>query len=417
MNRIRTQTEIEARAQTAKRNYLLRTAANVDAAEDLRMYDYSGIMTSHIDQSQREIETVEYKVFLQRTIADVAVLLLSSIRLVIIYICLIDIINKGLLSNSTFVFFFSLVGMLEALTYKIWRNIQILLGANSDISDGINYMNLIEPEFERKAASLPKTVNQYTAMTIECQNVNYFAPGSGLKILKNINFRIKAGEHIALVGENGAGKTTLMMLLMGLLEPTSGKILLNGVDTKQMNSGQQMRYFSTVFQNTPILATSLAENVSVSVPVDHKRLDVSLKLSDSWAFVNSLARQEKTPLTEYLEDEGVNLSGGQVARIALARAIYHDRPILILDEPTAALDAVSEMDLYEEVMSIAKGKTSIFISHRVASTQRADRIIYLSCGEILSIGTHKELLTNCVDYQNMYESQAKYYKEKNENDI
>ena len=246
-------------------------------------------------------------------------------------------------------------------------------------------------------------------MEITLDNVSFKYPGTDSYVLNDINLRIKDSETIALVGENGAGKSTLALLLAGLYEPTEGKILINGEDIKDSHIYYK-KLISAVFQDSNLLPFSFKENILMSTE-DRNIVDI-YKMTHLDEIINKYEKKDDQTLLRILDNDGVDLSGGQKQRLFLARAIAKSKAkLLILDEPTAQLDALNERELYMLYDDLTKDKSSIFISHRLASTKFCDRIIYLKNGHILANGTHDELMNTCEDYKDLYNLQAKNYKE------
>ena len=246
-------------------------------------------------------------------------------------------------------------------------------------------------------------------MEIVLDNVSFKYPGTDSYVLKDINLRMKDSETIALVGENGAGKSTLALLLAGLYEPTEGKILINGEDIKDTQIDYK-KLISAVFQDSNLLPFSFKENILMST--EDRNLDHIYKMTHLDEIINKYDKKDDQILLRILDNDGVDLSGGQKQRLFLARAIAKTKAkLLILDEPTAQLDALNERELYMLYDDLTKDKSSIFISHRLASTKFCDRIIYLKDGKILANGTHDELMNTCEDYKDLYNLQADNYKE------
>lgn len=244
---------------------------------------------------------------------------------------------------------------------------------------------------------------------IVLDNVSFKYPGTEAYVLKDINLRIKDSETIALVGENGAGKSTLTLLLAGLYEPTEGKILINGEDIKDYQIDYK-KLISAVFQDSNLLPFSFKENILMAT--GDRNIDDIYKMTHLNEIINKYEKKDNQTLLRILDNDGVDLSGGQKQRLFLARAIAKSKAkLLILDEPTAQLDALNERELYMLYDDLTKDKSSIFISHRLASTKFCDRIIYLKDGKILANGTHDELMKACEDYKDLYKLQAKNYKE------
>lgn len=246
-------------------------------------------------------------------------------------------------------------------------------------------------------------------MELTLDNLSFKYPGTDTYVLENINLRIKDSETIALVGENGAGKSTLALLLAGLYEPTKGRILINGEDINKSHIDYK-KLVSAVFQDSNLLPFSFKENILMST--EDRDIDYIYKMTHLDEIINKYDNKDKQTLLRILDNDGVDLSGGQKQRLFLARAIAKAKAkLLILDEPTAQLDALNERELYMLYDELTTDKSSIFISHRLASTKFCDRIIYLKDGEILANGTHDELMERCEDYKDLYNLQADNYKE------
>lgn len=231
--------------------------------------------------------------------------------------------------------------------------------------------------------------------------------------LKNISFTIHPGEKIALVGMNGAGKTTLVKLLCGLYLPSSGDIQINGVSIHKFTRNDYYRLFSPVFQDVQTAFFSLADTVSGHLEEggDPVRAEECMRRAGLGKKIDSLPHGIHTKLDKQINKDGVELSGGELQKLMLARALYKDAPILVLDEPTAALDPIAENEIYLQYREMTKEKTSLFISHRLASTQFCDRILYLQDGRIIEEGGHGELIALDGEYAKLYEMQSCWYRD------
>ena len=217
------------------------------------------------------------------------------------------------------------------------------------------------------------------------------------------------------MGLNGAGKTTLVKLLCGLLDPTEGAVLLDGQDIRQFNRRDYYALFSAVFQEFSVLAATVAENVSQAVGGgDKEKVRACLDKAGLTEKIDSLPKGIDTQVGREVYEDGVLFSGGQTQRLMLARALYKDGPVLLLDEPTAALDPIAENDIYLKYNEMSAGKTSLFISHRLASTRFCDRIIFVADGDIAEEGTHDELMQKGGGYAKLFEVQSRYYREGRE---
>jgi len=265
-----------------------------------------------------------------------------------------------------------------------------------------------DPENPVELSSLDSTIS------ISFRNVDFSYTEDSGKVLDNFNLEIKAGEKIALVGVNGAGKTTIVKLLCGFYTPDSGEILINDINIKNFGKTDLYKLFSAVFQDIVILPFTIGENVSMMVTdfSDKEKIIKSLETAGLLEAVKKYSGDIATYMTRELDENGVMLSGGQQQKLLMARALYKDAPILILDEPTAALDPIAESETYEMFHNISKSKTALYISHRLASTRFCDRIIFLKDGKIAEVGSHAELLRKDGEYAKMFEIQSHYYKKE-----
>lgn len=292
----------------------------------------------------------------------------------------------------------------------------IYYGAFKEIVDGIKlliesvgYKKSIEPKIEilydvialKSESDEGKYIEESTEDAIVAKNIYFAYPGSDKNALEEIDVTIKNGEKIAIVGENGSGKTTFINLLTGLYRPTSGEIFVNGKTPTLENTSKEA---GVVSQDFFLFSFMLGENVAASRDVDMKNAALTLETSGFG---------DKYPLETYLykdiDEDGVDVSGGEAQKIALARAIYGDKKLLLFDEPTSKLDPKSEMKVFESFNEVSKGKTAIFVSHRMSACKFADRIILFEKGKISAIGTHEEMIRGSERYREMWIAQAKYF--------
>ena len=255
-----------------------------------------------------------------------------------------------------------------------------------------------------------KQVNLKDRLEIEFKNVSFKYPNSDNLVLKNVNVKINPLKKYSIVGENGAGKTTFIKLLMRLYDPTEGVITLNGIDIKEFDIESYYQIFGVVFQDYQLIGFTLGENITSQDTFDDEKVNSILKDINFKAKTNNLAQS----MLKYFDEKGVELSGGETQKVAIARALYKDSNILILDEPTAALDPLAEYEIYNQFDSMTNNKTALYISHRLSSCRFCDEIIVFEKGRIIEKGHHDVLINNTNGkYYSMFKAQAKYYQDNN----
>lgn len=395
------------------REYVQRSSFREENGKDIRLYHMADWYQSKYDQfvtATNQAQTkIEWRQFLVRTGSA----LLTLVRNAVGYGLLIILAVNKQLSISQFTFYFTLLSTVGVTVEAVLEQYGLLKGANTDINTGRRFLDWAEAVIHDMPRG--KTVphfDQRSPLTVAFDHVTFTYPDGQTPVLRDISFTLAGGERVALVGLNGAGKTTITMLMMGLLTPDSGKITINGVDIQTIPPATLRSYFAPVFQESTVLAGSVAYNVAMTQDYDAQRVRRVLTEVGLTDAVANLAHGLDTELTNYIHDDGVTLSGGQTQKLMIARALYRDAPILLLDEPTAALDALAESALYQNYQKMAADKTSLFISHRLASTRFSDRIIFLQHGQIAASGTHDQLLAGCPDYAALYRTQSQYYTEQ-----
>ena len=278
------------------------------------------------------------------------------------------------------------------------------------IDNMITFMN--EKRTVAPIVAEPAHVQKHVEHEIRLENVGFRYPGMDHDVLHDINLTIKSGDSIVLVGLNGAGKTTLIKLLTRLYDPTEGTIYLDGRDIREYDTDELYSLFGIIFQDFGKYAVSVKENIAfgdVSEPIDEDRIRKAAKESNANSFIDSFEEGYDTQLMRYFETTGKELSGGQWQKLAVARAFYGDSDVLILDEPTASLDAIAEQEIFNQFEELRKGKLTVFVSHRLSSAVRASQIVVLSEGTILEKGTHAELIKKGGVYHDLFITQAERY--------
>lgn len=380
-----------------------------------KIYDFYMRLLSDYE-SLKQIKIFDEKPFIKRELNDKFVKDgLSLDRRVSVRTAFSQAMNEFLMTGINVLFL--LVLAVKAIGGLFGADALIIYyGAFKEIVDGIKlliesvgYKKSIEPKIEilydvialKSESDEGKYIEESTENAIVAKNIYFAYPGSDKNALEEIDVTIKNGEKIAIVGENGSGKTTFINLLTGLYRPTSGEIFVNGKTPTLENTSKEA---GVVSQDFFLFSFMLGENVASSRDVDTKNAKLALETSGFG---------DKYPLETYLykdiDEDGVDVSGGEAQKIALARAIYGDKKLLLFDEPTSKLDPKSEMKVFESFNEVSKGKTAIFVSHRMSACKFADRIILFEKGKISAIGTHEEMIRGSERYREMWEAQAKYY--------
>ena len=342
--------------------------------------------------------------------ADSVNVFAALIRNGVAYAYLIGQVLAGNMDAPQFILYFSAVSGFTSWVQGIMENVAQIRQSGVGISDVMELISYEEPYRFEDGEPLPKNAaGQYE---IRLENVSFRYPGASEDTLHNLNLTIHNGEKLAVVGRNGAGKSTLVKLLCGFFDPTDGCVLLNGEDIRKYNRKEYYRLFSAVFQDFSILPGTIAENVAQCVDeIDFSRVKEAVKDAGLEENIERLSEKYETKLGRKVHLDAYELSGGETQRLMLARALYRNAPVIVLDEPTAALDPIAESDLYERYHELTKGSTSIYVSHRLASTRFCDRIILIGAGGIAEMGTHEELMEAGKEYAHLYEVQSRYYTE------
>ncbi len=341
--------------------------------------------------------------------AGVAENLLTFARSMVVYGWLVREMAAGNMTIPSFLLYVGIVAGFGAWMnglFEAWR--QIL--ENEKLMD--DYRDFMDFGVVEEGRQAPERLGR--THEIRFEHVCFRYEGSEEDTIRDLNLTIRPGERLALVGPNGAGKTTLIKLLCGLYRPTSGTVYLDGRDIQSLDQRAVFREFAVVFQDVFAFSFPLADNVSCvdCGREDSERLRESLEKAGLWERVQALPKGAQTFMNKDLDEAGVALSGGEVQKLMLARALYKDAPMVILDEPTAALDPIAESEMYERYNELVQGRTAVFISHRLSSTRFCDRILFLENGRITEEGTHGELMQRGGAYAELFSVQARYYKEQ-----
>ncbi len=399
----------DAAALNRRRDYVYNTMYNFEYGKDIRLYGMGNWLSSLFERFRLEGFNLDKKIqrkYLTRGIIE-GILLLIREGLVYLYLIYLAL-TKGI-SIGDFALYLGAIGGFAGLMNTAFENVAHILAQNIAINNFREFLEL--PDMEEITNPLP-IPDKSTPFTIEFDKVSFAYPG-GKNIFTELSFKLEAGKRLAVVGVNGAGKTTLVKLLTRLYEPTSGRILLNGVDIALYNRKEYQRLLGPVFQEIKIFAMTMAENVALKPndQINRDRVNQVLKQSGLSGKLSGLESGIDTSLLKILDEGGIELSGGENQRLALARALYKDAPIMLLDEPTSALDPLAEYEMYQNFDKIIGNKTAIYISHRLASTRFCDYVAFFENGEILEWGSHDELTAKNGRYAEMFKVQAQYYQE------
>lgn len=389
--------------------YVFDTMYDFAYGKDIRIYDLKNILIDKFKKFRGERIDISKDVQGKQLKVKIVDVILLVIRECVVYGYLIyNVLFTGM-GIGDFTMYFSTINGFGDWMKGILDDLANIKAQNMYLDDMREFLD-IKSENKEKTRDIPID----SSYEIEFKNVSFKYPKTDKYIYKNLSLKIKKGQRLAIVGINGAGKTTFVKLLCRLYEPTSGEILINGVNIKDFSKEEYYKILSVVFQDIKTFAFTVAENVSLEnlEDVDREKVLHCIEKAGVGDKINSLKKGIDTSLLKILDGEGIELSGGENQKLALARALYKNGKIVILDEPTSALDAVAEYNIYKGFDELIGDKTAIYISHRLASTKFCDVIAFFENGEIVEYGTHEELLKKNGKYSDMFNIQAQYYKEE-----
>ncbi len=401
-----------------KRWYMDIALGDFSYAKDIRMFGLKKWLTKkfqEVNQIRYGYQKKNEHMWFWVTFASSTFWLLSQI---IIYVYLIRCIINKTITIGNFTLYLSATSTFFECVMTMLNSINSFLHNSRYVDDFRSFY-----DNEKLRINLPETTQKKEILKpqksyeFEFQNVSFKYPRAERYALQNISIKINAGERLAVVGLNGAGKSTFIKLLLRLYEPTEGKILLNGTDIQNYDINSYFDVFAPVFQEVNLFAMTFAENISMKAPdeTDKELVKKTIIQSGLEEKLNSLEKGLDTQLLKVIYDDGIDLSGGQKQKLALSRALYKNAPVVVLDEPTAALDAIAESKLYSDFDKLIGGKTSIYISHRLSSTQFCNNVAMFKGGKLIEYGTHDSLIKQNGEYANMFKIQAQYYVENDEN--
>jgi len=393
-----------------EKHYLTKDSTNPNYGKDIRIYNIGKWFNKLSVKLTKNRKTITKSIEKKNFFANISNTIFLFIRDFVAYILLIGLVINKTIDLTTFTFFIGIVA-----GFTMWLNgftgaLNELRSCNIKVN---NYRECIEVDNEYKKIGKIKPSDFKLPLSIEFDNVTFSYPNASLPTIDNLSFKINSEEKVALVGNNGAGKTTIIKLLCGLYRPDSGVIKVGGHDINDFNITEYMSLLSVVFQDSEPFSFTIESNITCipSNKVDSKRMWDAIEDAGLKEKILSLEKKEKTYITKIFDKSGIRLSGGETQKMMLARSLYKNAPLLILDEPTASLDPIAEEEMYLKYKELVKDSTSIFISHRLSSTKFCDRIILLDHGKIIEEGTHQELIDLSGEYKSIFEIQAQYYKD------
>lgn len=388
-----------------KFDYYYKLSKDLTASKDIRLYGFTDYFIAGIAKLITGLEDITAKYMHQSVRVGSTRALLNLARELVAYAYLTYLVCRGRLSVSDFIFYFGIItGFSNWIVQLVYNYSNIERCCN----DCRGFRDFIESTEENKDKP---SVDFDNVNSIEFKNVNFTYPNAEKSTINNMSFKVNKGENIAIVGENGAGKTTAIKLLCGLYYPTEGDILINGKNSKSFSADSYFDLFSAVFQDYNFLPMTIAENICATSNYDKEKLNSAFEKAGITDKINALPDKEKSFMIKDVYKNAVDFSGGEKQKLLLAKAIYKNAPVLILDEPTAALDPISENELYLKYNEMTDNKISFFISHRLSSTRFCDKILFIKNGTIAESGTHEELMALKGAYYRMYQIQSYYYQE------
>ncbi len=383
------------------------------AGKDIRVYHMQEWLKELMAKWQGEGNKIRGKRGRQEFYTHIMNCVLGFLRDSLAYVYLIAKTLQGEIGAGDFMLYFGAIVGFSDWIQQMVRQVSGLRTANVGINDLREYLEIPSEDLRSGEVNMP---DYSEGVEIVFDHVTFFYAESTVPTIRDLSFTIRKGEHIALVGLNGAGKTTLIKLMIGFYRPTSGHIWINGVDMNRLGKRDVYALYTAVFQDVLIPPFMLDENIALmpKQQIDRERVQEVLKKAGLWEEMEQRNITLDSYMTKLITDDGILLSGGQRQKILLARALYKEAPVLLLDEPTAALDPLAEKEIYEKYEEFCGGRTAVFISHRLASTQFSNRIFFLKDGAVAEEGTHEELMERGGEYAKMYEVQSHYYNDETE---
>lgn len=394
-----------------KLGYMTFRSKDFTSAKDIRVYDMADFLQRKTERHLAESLEFQKKMENGHFVNVMIEVILKAVISIGAYAYLINMKLTTDMSLGDFSLYFGAITGFGTWLGQLVDGISDVVECDHSVNDFRNFLNMKDTMKRTDGTPLPEK-SEYP-LGIELKNLTFSYDEAKKPTIDSFNLTIAPGERIAVVGVNGAGKSTLVKLISGLFIPQNGQILIGGRDSRDFNRDEYYTMFSTVFQDVSLIPSTVAKNIALCEEklIDYDRLWECMRLAGIDEKVASLPDREQSLLIREVNEGATSFSGGELQRLLLARALYKDAPIIILDEPTAALDPIAENAMYLKYSELTKGKTAIYISHRLSSTRFCDRIILLDENKIAEIGTHEELLSMGGKYAEMFETQSKYYRD------
>lgn len=395
--------------------YISRQSRESRAGKDIRMYNMADLFLGKYENALNGMDRIFRKIHNWYLGTGIANILATFVLNASSYLYLTYLVARGELNASNFVLYIGLVAGFSDYFGMVNRSLMNLNPFCVSVSYIREFLEIRDRwPWRDKMGQGQLSRLKARGVKVEFRDVSYTYPGKESPTLSHINLTIHPGEKLALLGLNGAGKTTMVKLICGFYEPTEGMVLLNDIPVRKYNREEYYSLMAVLFQDATLLPFSLDENLTGarSCETDREWMESVLKLSGFWEKYHNLPKQGDTRLVKEVNQDAQDFSGGERQKMLFARALYKDAPLLILDEPTAALDPIAENELYQNFGEAAKGRTCVYISHRLSSTRFCDRVILLEQGSIVEEGTHESLMEGDTRYARLYELQSQYYRDE-----
>lgn len=393
-------------------DYLYKTMTDSGYAKEVRINRAENILTKKYSERYKVHLKRKTKLENKRVFLHIYTLILNAVQSVAMYLYFSHQVLSSQIGIGEYTVLLGATTLLAKVLHEFFNITVNNMTKTLDFTDFFrkyqSYITANSKIFESRELSMPEI--DYTNLKISFEDVTFSYPDSQKPVLEHISFTIMQGERLGIVGLNGSGKTTLIKLLCRLYDPTEGRITLNDIDIRKIPHDEYTKHIGIVLQDFCLFAYSVSENIVFDSQLDKTHLYESIEKSGLSNKIISLPNGARTSIYKILDDNGIEFSGGEGQKLALARVIYKNAEIMILDEPSSALDPLAELALFSRLTDIAAGRTTLFISHRLSSTKFCDRILVLSEGKIAEIGSHDTLLKKNGIYADLFLTQAKYYE-------